>query len=321
MAPSGDHAVPGSLLVVGGVAKDGRPGGLALVEDGSAEVIDALDVASISVEDGRLERTLADGERRAIYDERGLLAIVPASGGTGVVATEAPNGSLAGGHGTSGVHLENPDGALPYVVIPSHVGDGERVELPFGRATGVAAVDQRLAEGIRVGGRVNPTRSAELRQERAFRAAGVSATSMWAAGAPLTIPDCHVEIEVENPPEMAPGARLQIPYRLTNLGAAILATTGQCPIYISARWHDPATGTEASDVVHFRGPLEQPVHPGVTHHGTMTIGAPSVGGTYHVQFTLLQENVRWFSDADDRSAAWVVIEVGDGNSAAVAASA
>lgn len=338
MTDSNQHGAPRPLFAVGGVASEGRPGGLALIDGSSVEVIDALDVAGVRRDGTRLERALADGERRAIYDQDGLLAIGP------IVHDANADGSVEASHGAaaavsdSAVHentqleprsdaesahtgdviarLVNPADDCPYLLLSSGNGGDTKVELPFGEATGVALVDEEIAHGLRIGGRVNATRVSEARQERAFRAAGVTATSLWASGAPLAIPDCYAEIEVDNPSAMEPGARTQTSYRLTNLGSAILTTSGPCPVSISARWHDPATGTEISDVVHFRNPLEQPVPPGVTHQGSMTLGAPSTPGTYHVQVTLLQENVRWFSDADDRSAAWLVIEVGANHTSA-----
>lgn len=325
------------VFAICGRPADGRGGGLALLRSSRLEAIDDIASASLRSTGERVVRGLAGGERIAVYDGHGLLAITVSSeefeghreesgaetalkidgsrllgdGGAVIADLEAPIAAVATRDDHVAV-LTNPSDRPPAVALVDAASGAiaDTFAVPFGVGTGLAPVTDELAEGLGIGGRVSPSRVAESRQERAFAAAGVTPSALWAAGIPLSVPDSRVEISVENPQAMEPGDRVQVPYRLRNDGAAILASTGANPVYLSARWHDPEDGAEVTDVVHFRSPFERAVPPGGVHQGTMTLGAPTRPGAYHVQVTPLQEGVRWFSDADDRSAAWVVIEVG-----------
>lgn len=323
MAP--EASAGAALLAVSGAAGDGRPGGLVLVAaDGSHEWLDEVDSGVIACDDTRVARVLrgADSDRIAVYDADGLRAVdrVPGNARVAALWLEAdallaellPDGSRArlapdGSWTPAGEDGAALDGAAQSVP--------EGLDVPLGAPAGAASVAPALVAGLRIGGRVSPFRAQETEQARAFADAGVTPSVLWASGAPLAVPDCHVEIEAGNPTAMAPADRVQIPYRLRNLGSAILASGGASPVWIATRWRDPETGAEVADVMTIRSPLTQPVPPGCERVGEMTLVAPNRPGTFHIQVTLLQERVRWFSDVDDRSAHWAVVVVSGGEEA------
>lgn len=274
----------GPTLVVAGDERGSQPGGLVLIVGREIEVLDRVATSGLTRSGDRLERTLAGVPPRvAHYDHEGLRAI---------------------------------DRLPPASSAPTATGDTSRlparVDIPLGTPTAVVEIDGALADGLRIGGSVNAARAAETTQERAVREAGVVPSALWGVPPTLSIPDCHVDLRVDNPIRLASGERVLVPYLVRNLGGSILATAGPNPVYLSARWFESDGGVETMAVTHFRNPLERPVPPGSAHHGSMTLGAPPTPGSYSVQFTLLQEGVRWFADADDRSAYWAAIEVSDG---------
>lgn len=263
---------------------------------------------------GVLAELLPEGAHARLATDGSWAAADPTAPGTMRLATgfEDEPVAMSAHAGLLAGLLGSEAGAVLALVDPATGAERERVEIPMGTPAGIASIPPTLAEGLRVGGRVSPFRVQETEQARAFAAAGVKPSGLWASGAPLAVPDCHVEIEVDNPMVMAPGARVQVAVRLRNLGGAILVSGGAHPVFLATRWRDPETTAELTDVVTLRSPLARPVPPGGTLVDEMTLVAPERPGTFHIQITLLQERIRWLSDVDDRTAHWAVVVVSDG---------
>ncbi len=181
-----------------------------------------------------------------------------------------------------------------------------RVELPCREVYDLALVPAEVAEGVRRGFRTNPLRAAEQDQHALFRRAGVRPARLWASGDPIPAEGRRARVEADVPSELRPEQLVELECVVHNLGSAIFVSAPPNPVHISYRWF-PGNGD---------GPIEGPrallpaaLPPGEEELCRLGLKAPADPGRYMLRLTLVQEEIAWFDDPDERNAHVQEVEV------------
>ncbi|WP_081452373.1 DUF4915 domain-containing protein [Verrucomicrobium spinosum] len=176
-----------------------------------------------------------------------------------------------------------------------------RIELPFEEVYDLVLLPPEQVLGLQRGFATSPSRTAEQERYALFRQAGVEPTRLWPSGDPLASESCRIQVTAQVPEVMTIGTRVQIPCEVRNAGNAILATMPPCPVHISYKWLDPATGKRLADTEGLRTRLSRSLLPGEALTCQLVVQAPALEGEWIVAVTLVQEQVAWFDDLDPGS--------------------
>jgi acetolactate synthase I/II/III large subunit len=173
----------------------------------------------------------------------------------------------------------------------------DRLPLPCQEVFDVIRVPAALARGVRQGFRTNPLRAAEQDQHALFRELGVRPARLWAVGDPLSASACRVRVTANVPEKLEPGTVHEFECVVENVGDAILVSAPPNPVHISYRWVGPKQTIEG-----VRSILPEALPPGAERICRFTLRAPEERGDYRLTVTLVQEQVAWFDDLDERNA-------------------
>jgi hypothetical protein len=171
----------------------------------------------------------------------------------------------------------------------------------------VAVVPAPLLAGLERGFRTNAVRTADEDQHALFRAAGVEPERLWAVSEPLPEEACRVDLDAEAPTKMRAGEGAQVSWTLTNRGGAVLHSAEPYPVHIAARWFSADGGGVLAESE--RALLPRAVPPGAEVSGTLRVEAPPGAGHRLLRISPVQEQVRWFDDADPANGVAVRVRV------------
>jgi hypothetical protein len=183
----------------------------------------------------------------------------------------------------------------------------DRVSLPCREVYEVAVVPAPLLGGLERGFRTNAVRTADEDQHALFRAAGVEPERLWAVSEPLPEEACRVELDAEAPTKMRAGEAAQVPWTLANRGGAVLHSAEPYPVHVAARWFSADGGGVLAESE--RALLPRAVPPGAEVSGTLRVEAPPGAGHRLLRISPVQEQVRWFDDADPANGVAVQVRV------------
>jgi glycosyltransferase involved in cell wall biosynthesis len=122
-----------------------------------------------------------------------------------------------------------------------------------------------------------------------------------AAGPPMPIlapDDCRSSIAADLSDVLYAREVVLVGCRVTNDGATTLATRGEQPIQIGARWTDDRGAVTVSQ---HRAVLPHPLPTGQSATIGLYVDNPWEPGRYRLRIGLVQENVRWFGDSVERN--------------------
>lgn len=245
--------------------------------DGRWAVCDSADQALLVFED--------DGRRRAERVELGGWTRGAALAGDRLYV------------GVSARRQDSPGARAEVVTLDRRtLAELGRTEVPAREIYALAAVPDALVTGIERGFRTNEARTGDADQHALFRAAGVEPELLWAVSDPLPEAACRTVLEAAPPTELRPGQTVEVPWRLTNRGGAVLPMAHPHPVHVGARWF-----AEDGQVVaqHERAELPRSVPPGASVEGTIVLRAPTEGAAELIlRLAPVQEFVRWFDDVD-----------------------
>jgi acetolactate synthase-1/2/3 large subunit len=173
----------------------------------------------------------------------------------------------------------------------------DRLALPCQEVFDVIQVPAALAHGVRQGFRTNPLRAAEQDQHALFREIGVRPARLWAVGERLPASACRVRIAANVPETLEAGTVHECECMIANAGDAILVSAPPNPVHISYRWGGPDQTIEG-----VRSILPEALPPGAERICRFTLRAPEERGDHRLTVTLVQEQVAWFDDLDERNA-------------------
>jgi len=175
----------------------------------------------------------------------------------------------------------------------------ERVRVPCRELYDLVLAPRTLLGGIRTAFRTNPLRVAEHDQAELFAEAGIGRPlRLWATGEPLPPESCRVGIEASPPACLSAGTVVDVECLVENRGDAILVSAAPNPVHLSYRW---ARDNVALPIEGLRSVLPQAVPPFARVACRLALEAPSAAGDYTLVITLVQEQVRWFDEADERN--------------------
>ncbi|HEX4805469.1 MAG TPA: DUF4915 domain-containing protein [Conexibacter sp.] len=225
-------------------------------------------------------------------DGRRIAARVPLGGWTRGVAVAGDRLHV----GVSARRQERPGARAAVVTLDRRtLAELGRTEVPAREIYAIAAVPDALVAGLERGFRTNVARAADADQHALFRAAGVEPELLWAVSDPLPEAGCRTTLEASPPSELLPGEAVELRWRLTNRGGAVLPMAHPHPVHVGARWF-----TDDGEVVaqHERAELVRSVPPGATVDGTIMLTTPAHEGALVLRLSPVQEFVRWFDDVD-----------------------
>ena len=184
-----------------------------------------------------------------------------------------------------------------------------RVPLPRREVRALAIVPEPLAEGLRAGFRVNPSRVLEQDQRDLFRQAGVEPERIWANGDPLPADGFRVRM-LARPPfaPLAAGQVATIDYTIINRSDYILASAPPHPVHVSYRWL-PVDGRAVEEGEPVRSLLPALLPPRGQLRGSAKIITPSLPGEYTLRLTLVQELIAWFDVSDPANSVDIPVDV------------
>jgi ABC-type polysaccharide/polyol phosphate transport system ATPase subunit len=185
-----------------------------------------------------------------------------------------------------------------------------RVEVPSRQVWAVAAVPEALAEGMRTGFRVNPTRVLEQDQQDLFRQAGAEPERVWAHGDPLPPQGFRIRLLARPPFAPLPADSVaSISYTLVNRSDHVLASAPPHPVRVSYRWLSESLEPldDAGEPV--RSLLPGTLPPKGEAKGSARVITPRAPGTYTLRLTLVQEMVSWFDEVDPANAVDLPVDV------------
>jgi len=171
----------------------------------------------------------------------------------------------------------------------------ERVRVPSREIYDLVLAPPALVDGVRSGFRTNPLRVAESDQADLFAEAGVRPVRLWATGEPLLPEACRVGIEADVPDELPADSVLALDCLLENRGPAILVSAPPNPVHLSYRWLPAASEG-------LRSLLPEAIPPASSRSCRLTLQTPPRPGKYTLVITLVQEQVSWFDELDERNA-------------------
>jgi abequosyltransferase len=122
-----------------------------------------------------------------------------------------------------------------------------------------------------------------------------------AVGAPmadLEPDDCRSSIEADASKPLCAREVVLVRCHVTNDGPIALATRGEHPIQIGARWTDDRGVVTVSP---HRAVLPHPIAPGQSATIELYVENPWEPGRYRLSIGLVQENVRWFGDVHEQN--------------------
>lgn len=130
-----------------------------------------------------------------------------------------------------------------------------------------------------------------------------------ARGGPMPVlatEECSVRLHAELPTRWWAREMPRIRCRLKNTGPLTLRTAGEHPIHVGGRWFE-ADGTLLLETV--RDPLPRPLAPNEEVEVLVRTHTPWEPGNYRLELDCVQENVRWFGEADRTNALSVEVDV------------
>jgi uncharacterized protein YcfL len=100
-------------------------------------------------------------------------------------------------------------------------------------------------------------------------------------------------------PDRVPSVRrFAVDVEVTNVGSAVLHSTGRHRVSVCYRWYDENGALkEVGKSLHTL--LPAPLHPGDNVTVTAVIATPTVAGQYTLALTLLKHDIAWFDDLDE----------------------
>lgn len=126
-------------------------------------------------------------------------------------------------------------------------------------------------------------------RRRVTRRAGVAPTPVLDADA------CRVRLTAALPADWWAREMLQVPCRIRNDGPVPLSSVGEHPVHLGARWFTP----DGADVLDGpRATLPRGLAAGESAEVLVSVPVPWDPGDFRLRLDCVQENVRWFSDAD-----------------------
>lgn len=172
----------------------------------------------------------------------------------------------------------------------------ERVRVPCRELYDLVLAPRTLLGGVRTAFRTNPLRVAERDQADMFADAGIGRPlRLWATGEPLPPESCRVAIEASPPGRLGAGTVLEVECLVENRGDVILVSAAPNPVHLSYRW---VLDGGAPPIEGLRSVLPQALPPSARVACRLTLEAPPTLGDYTLVITLVQEQVRWFDEAD-----------------------
>jgi hypothetical protein len=118
--------------------------------------------------------------------------------------------------------------------------------------------------------------------------------------------DCSVELFAELPDRWWAREMPLLRCRLRNRGKVALRSTGRRPIHVGGRWFSP-DGTLLLETV--RDPLPGSLQPGGQVELLLRTHTPWDAGRYRLELDCVQENVRWFGEANRTNVLAVEVDV------------
>jgi hypothetical protein len=113
--------------------------------------------------------------------------------------------------------------------------------------------------------------------------------------------------QLDDIPSLATSDGLLVRMEITNTSKSIWATSGKRPVQLSYRWYTDQGLMVVADGLRTR--LAEDVEPGASVIVRGLLRAPDVPGNMTLVWDMVQENVRWFSDADPKCALSSAVQV------------
>lgn len=184
-----------------------------------------------------------------------------------------------------------------------------RFPVPFREVSDIAAVPRALADGVGTGFRTNPLRVSETDQLQLFREVGVEPTRLWAVSERLSEPQCRIRVTAQIPKSLVARRLTLIDCEVTNVGDGFLCSELPYPVYISYKWKRTATSPEFPHLEGIRTRLTKTLAPGESIRCRIEVQPPDIDGEVRLTITMLQEQVVWFDELDERNGYSTVVEV------------
>jgi len=237
------------------------------------------EVVELDVKGGTVRRLQLDGWARGLAVDDDLLFV-------GESASRTADGAYA-------------ESAAIVVVDRDTWQVEERVRVPCREVYDLVLAPRALLGGVRTAFRTNPLRVAEHDQADMFADAGVGRPlRLWATGEPLPPESCRVVIEASPPGRLGAGTVFEVDCLVENRGDVILVSAAPNPVHLSYRW---APDSGAPPIEGLRSVLPQALPPSTRVACPLALEAPPTPGDYTLVITLVQEQVRWFDEADPQN--------------------
>jgi acetolactate synthase I/II/III large subunit len=177
----------------------------------------------------------------------------------------------------------------------------DRFQLPCREVYDLVLTPAELVEGVCRGFRTNPLRLAEQNQYAMFDQVGITPARLWAIGDPLQPEDCKIKIEAVLPDQMEADSVVELEASIENLGTAFLVTAPPYPVYISYKWMENGRGSQINIIEGIRSRLVQSLPPRNSMNYKFRLKTPPTPGEFILCLTLVQEQVAWFNDLDEKN--------------------